>query len=118
MKQPDVRLTLIFVAFELLAFGLLIYINNNGSTPLLIVLMVISFVLSAVFAILSFRPTVKSVKKLFVCALILLAGAALSGVTAVLFSGGIGWTPVGNSTLMGGLPLLISIAVCIWYWSK
>lgn len=119
MKQPDPLLTLVSTAFMLLGFGLLIYINNNGSSPLLIVLLVVSFVCDVVFLTLAFPHFGRlPLKKIFVCALILLAGAVLTGAAAVLFSETSGWTPVGYSALMGGLPLLISIAVCLWYWGK
>ena len=63
-------------------------------------------------------------KKILVCALILVVGTVLAGLLAAVagsdgtafVSGGFGWLPVSSGVMTVAIPLVISIAVCIWYW--
>ena len=58
------------------------------------------------------------VKKLLICAGVLLAGAAITYALTVTVSGEGGWDNAGFEIILPTIPLIASVAVCAWFWQR
>ena len=58
------------------------------------------------------------VKKVLICAGMLLLGAALTCVLTTLISGAGGLDSLGFAIILPTVPLVVSVAFCVWYWQK
>ena len=56
------------------------------------------------------------IKKLLVCAAIMAVGILITALILGAASQASGWTPVGYEVIMPMIPIILSIAACVWYW--
>ena len=62
--------------------------------------------------------TTLPIKKLLICAGILLVGAAVTYAVTVTVSGEGGWDTAGFEIILPTIPLIASVAVCAWFWQR
>ena len=58
------------------------------------------------------------IKKALVCLAILAVGIVAGVLLSSVASNATGWVPVGNEFLGIAIPLVLSIAACVWYWQN
>lgn len=58
------------------------------------------------------------VKKVLVCAAFLIVGAVLTWVLTTVISGAGGLDSLGFAIILPTIPLVVSVAACIWYWQR
>ena len=58
------------------------------------------------------------IKKALVCLAILIAGIVVGVFLSSAASNATGWVPVGFEYLSVAIPIVLSIAACIWYWQN
>ena len=58
------------------------------------------------------------VKKVLVCAAFLIVGAILTGVLTSVISDAGGLDALGFAIILPTIPLVVSVAACIWYWQR
>ena len=58
------------------------------------------------------------VKKLLICAAILLVGAAITYALTIIVSGEGGWDNAGFEIILPTIPLIVSVAACAWFWQR
>ena len=111
--------TVITAICELTGFILMVVGNEIGEDILFYVGAALAFGVGLVFAIFLFIDTHAGeplpIKKVLVCGIFLIAGAALAGLFVGVYTEPSGWTPVGYEILMASLPIILSILACVWY---
>ena len=58
------------------------------------------------------------IKKALVCLAILVVGIVAGVFITSFTSNATGWVPVGFEYLSVAIPIVLSIAACIWYWQN
>ena len=58
------------------------------------------------------------VKKVLVCSAFLIVGAILTWVLTTVISDAGGLDSLGFAIILPTIPLVVSVAACIWYWQR
>ena len=124
--KTGAKLCIVGILIDLAGFGMIPLTERAKSTGLYtlgviaaVALMVIGLVVMLLgFYALQHPYSALPVKKVIVCALIMLATLPLCVLFASWASNATGWVPVGNEALSGAFPACIGVAICIWYWNR